>query len=423
MPVAVLLLIVSAAVGYALFDTLVLDAVRPPGRERERPIRGPMRRMRLVRPVPEACLGPVSAPAAAAVAVHSRGRIRVTGLDGAERAAVPGRQPIAFSAGGGFIAAGASGRLWTAAGERAGRRDLGAARGNWAWSPAADCALAVGRGGRLAAVAPDGPSRTIVRRGVEEVAIAPDGRRAVVVIADSRRYRSIWIADLEAGRLREVRRFRGGCCVRLAGWGPTPLGALYWPAPRAARSGPVRLRSVTAPPVRHRSLLRTLADPDLVEPCGDRIVAVAGGGPARTGSMRIALVGRGKPVHITAAGLAYLDPSCDPRSQFAVATRRFATSPGRTHGRARLVLIELGSGDVSEIETDPSFDDRRPQWGRAGAGVVYERRPAGGPSQVWFIPEGGVPRFTGVVFDGRRGSFAWSGRAPTGLAPVPVRSP
>jgi hypothetical protein len=111
----------------------------------------------------------------------------------------------------------------------------------------------------------------------------------------------------------------------------------------------------------------------------------------------------------------YLSASCGPAGNFIAAIRRESSD------RTRLVLLD-GGGRFLRTLGEGGYADEAPRWGPGGAGVVFVRQPLGpGAARVWFIPEGGLPRPTGLKVatgsqDGNWFSvFDWSAGPPTGM--------
>jgi hypothetical protein len=50
---------------------------------------------------------------------------------------------------------------------------------------------------------------------------------------------------------------------------------------------------------------------------------------------------------------------------------------------------------VREFADDSSIEDF-PMWGPSGTGILYAASPQGGEPLVWFVPEEGQPRQTGL---------------------------
>jgi hypothetical protein len=179
---------------------------------------------RLLTRYPRACLRPVARPEGTGlVAAYnvdgSHGeQVVVATVEGETVATIRDpapivRPPIGWSASGRYLATGEQGLFWTADGEAVLIGDVqhgmvSGLRGTWAWSPIADCGLAIVNGA-LHVVGVDpfvtvGPSRELLPGGVLHFAFTPDGGSAVVAI--ERPAGPIFLtADLRTGRIR-----RGG---------------------------------------------------------------------------------------------------------------------------------------------------------------------------------------------------------------------
>jgi hypothetical protein len=129
----------------------------------------------------------------------------------------------------------------------------------------------------------------------------------------------------------------------------------------------------------------------------------------------LALIARRQLRLLTPAADRYFTASCGPFGNFIAATR------GGGRDATRLVLLD-GDGRFLRTLGEGGYADEAPRWGPGGAGVVFVRQPLGpGAARVWFIPEGGLPRPTGLKVatgsqDGNWFSvFDWSAGPPTGM--------
>lgn len=63
----------------------------------------------------------------------------------------------------------------------------------------------------------------------------------------------------------------------------------------------------------------------------------------------------------------------------------------------KLVLTDGNGTSIRPLTSDSGWRDDFPEWGPSGTGVLFVRKPIGsGSPEVWFIPEGGNPRPTGL---------------------------
>ena len=259
-----------------------------------------------------------------------------------------------------------------------------------AWSPMSSCALALTSKGSLQVV----PSRSIlVRGGVRHFAFSPDGKRFAVVVQEGVTT-SIWLARLSGERLREVYRVQNGSTLRIEGWAPD--GDMIY----LTESPDERLRFVIVVGSAQTGRVRGASNVQL-EQCAGRLLGLLDGAVIEIPSWRGFLY-----VTQRSGDPAYTSISCSPDGRFIAAVRD-----------ASLVLLDRDGNLLRELTTDDGYRDIDPDWGQSGSGLLFGRVPdAGGSAQVWHIAEGGVPRNTGLVYDGRgAAAIDWSASPPTGL--------
>ncbi len=351
---------------------------------------GPFRRQDLVEPYPKACLRRASAATSpGTIAVGRKGRLTVGSPSG--RVATTGRAdtPVGFDVTGRRLAA-LRGSQTLVVGTRTGTRfqRAGGARA-WAWSPTSRCAVSIGRGGALEARTAGGRAvATLVEGNVKSFALSSDGRRLALVLVEGETT-SVWTAKLSGTRMREIQRLRSGPRVSLRAWSPNGR-VLYLSLGRDSGLSFV----TTSDPPQEGGIVK--AGVDAFEPCGDRLLGIVQG--------RIAELSKRGPEYLTARGSRHNALSCSPRADFIAAVRA-----------GRLVLLDREGGFLRELATDRGYRDLFVDWGRRGAGLIFGRRRNGSKNpEVWYIPEGGTARSTGLTYNARRG-VDWSGSRPTGI--------
>lgn len=258
-----------------------------------------------------------------------------------------------------------------------------------AWSPVSSCGLSLTSEGSLQVV-PNGA--VLVPEGVRHFAFSPDGRQVAVVI-DEGIATSIWLTRLSGARMREVYRVEKGARLRIEGWAPD--GEIVY----FTRPGHPMLRFVDAAGSEQTGRIRGVADVRL-EQCADRLVAVL--------DATIAELPGWRPFFYLTDGSAEgrdTAASCSPDGRFIAAIRDDS-----------LVLLDSDGNLIRDLTTDGGHRDIDPDWGDSGAGLLFGRIPDGGGSaQVWHIPEGGVPRNTGLVYRPGPRAIDWSASPPIGL--------
>ena len=311
-------------------------------------------------------------------------------------ASLASRGPVGWSPSGKLLAT-QDGKLWTAAGDalrppvdQTSAVDEPTGRSiRWAWSPRADCLVAVEPEG-LTVRSSGGKVATIVSERVSTFAFSPSGTRLLVVMDTSDRKRGgIWLADLEEREMRVLMPLKesAGSWI-FYGWSRSERPILL--APKGL-NGP----SIARPEV---GFLPAGAS----STCGSEIVVADNG--------RVATFGvTGTPKYVAADDrYRYLAVACAPNARFLAAVR---VLKGAGPDAARLVLLER-DGSFIDLLTRGLYRDRSPTWGPSGTGLVLVRRPIGDEAaqQVWFLPEGGIVRQVGLPVVDSNGVpvFDWS---------------
>jgi hypothetical protein len=134
-----------------------------------------------------------------------------------------------------------------------------------------------------------------------------------------------------------------------------------------------------------------------LEQCGDRLLGIVNGGVAQ-------ITTRG-PEPVTATGAGYGSITCSPDGGFIAAIRS-----------GRLELLDAEGNVVRSLVGDSGYRDVYVDWGPRGAGLLLGRVPSGSKTgEIWYLPEGGAARNTGLVFTPGTGAIDWSASPPTGL--------
>ena len=256
------------------------------------------------------------------------------------------------------------------------------------WSPASKCGLATKHDGSVLVIPDDGET-TLVREGVQSAAFSPDGRRLAVVVGEGETT-SVWVSDPDGRRLREVHRQSAGTRVTIEAWSPDGR-TLYLTAGRgnglsfvATSRQPV---SASLGPTRVTGL----------EQCSGRLLGIVDGA--------VAEITRVGPDYLTDTNAGFSAVSCSPNGAFMAALRD-----------DDLLLLTGDGSAVRDLTTDSGYRDVFVDWGPGGSGLVFGRVPDGGDdAQVWYIPEGGTARDTGLRYQPGPDAIDWAASPPTGL--------
>ena len=368
-------------------------------------VSGPFRTQPLFDSYPASCLRQAAATGEPLIAAVSRGRVtfgttagpvqpgpeggaslgKVTGLLGFDRT---GELYAARSRRGGVVLSPPEG-LQGADGDT-GYGELNSI----SWSPISECAVAIGREGALVVLPSRGPDR-LVREGVVSAAFSPNGRRLALVMEEGKTT-SIWVADLNGTKMREVQRVRTGPSVSLEAWSPDGA-TLYLTLGRNSGLSFVSFPRANVPPL--RGVVATVSVRSL-EQCGDRLLGVVNGA--------VADISTGGPDYLTQKSGGYTAISCAPNGSFIAALRD-----------DNLFLLDTNGRELRDLTLEAGFKDVFADWGDGGSGLLFGRVPSdGGAAQVWHIAEGAAARNTGLLFTPGPGAIDWAASPPTGL-PLP----
>ncbi len=352
-------------------------------------ISGPFRRTELAARLPRVCFastGRITEPGD--VAVGTGRSVTVGAISGQVSTTRRAGSVIGFNASGREIALlERLKKLFLASSDAMGFRARSDIRA-WAWSPIGECGFGIDDGGTLFAETAAGDRVVLVAEGVRTFIVSPDGRRLGLVLEEGPTT-SVWIADLAAEVMHEVQRDPARRRLALEAWSSDGR-ALYLSSGRGDGFSFVttgrrpREGGIVAVPVRNLEL------------CGSRLLGIVNGAVAE-----ISLRG---PDYLTDTQAGYSAVSCSPEGGFMAAIRS-----------GRLVLLNADGSFVRDLATDRGYRDTFVEWGPRGAGVVFGRTRANAKrTEVWYIPEGGTARNTGLTYSAR-GSIDWSATPPAGL--------
>lgn len=218
-------------------------------------------------------------------------------------------------------------------------------------------------------VRPESRPRILVRGvPITDFSFSPDGTRLVFAVARDSRASGIWMADLQTGTVKVLQTETGW---KLTAWS------------RASR--PIMLQEESGSESRDGL---SFNPSDQVAYCGSEIVTVQ--------QQRLATFGvSGAPTYLsTDRRFRYTAVSCSPGGDLLVAIRHRKGDPTSTS----LAVLRADGSFVREFGQDSTVEDR-PMWGPPGTGVVFVGGVEGGAETgplVWFLPEGGTVRPTGL---------------------------
>jgi len=257
------------------------------------------------------------------------------------------------------------------------------------WSPVSRCGVAVAKDGALLALPSE---QLLVEANVRTVAFSPDGRMLALVVKEEQAT-SIWVVSLRGVEMREVSREAPDIQIELRGWDPGGK-ALY------LRTGGAGLSFVTmgAPPRTGRLSSEPVDELDQpLEQCDGRVL-----GLVRNQIAQITIRG---PQMLTEGGEGYSYISCSPDGRFIAAI-----------GSRGLVLLDANGGFLRDLTEDSGYTDVFVDWGEAGAGLVFGRVGSDPvAAELWYLPEGGSARPTGITYRGGPRAVDWAASPPTGM--------
>lgn len=348
-------------------------------------------RTRLASAFPETCLAPQPLPTEPGqIASVSDGGISIgspTGGSGALITDIPG--PIGWSPSGQYLFAG--GLLFDIGGndQESIFDDPVAA---WAWSPQADCVVAVDGSGRVLIGDPGGEPVTLLEGPA--LAFTVSAARLAVVTEPS----VLSIYDVRSRRLtgEPIPLDPSGEMV-LAGWRGGSL--LYL----AEGEGGAELHSVTPRPAGSRDeVIASGLAPIAPVPCGDRFIAVSSEG---------ALLDVNTGEELTDPAFRFGAPSCSAGGTFIAAQRLATDAP---QNQAQIVILDSDGGYIQDAGPGGAGAEGSPEWSPSGSQLIFVKQTGGGTGEVWYAEAGGGGS-SEIAVDIAPGSLDWNVTAPTGL--------
>jgi len=378
---------------------------------------------------PQQCLSAVARPKPGLVAAVRGGYVGLAPPGGARSARFRAQGPIQFSPSGNFLLTG-RGEIIKVDGGR--RFNVVEGRSpSWAWSPVADCALALDGSGSLLLGRPavDAPRSLIPSEvgAVHDMVFSRDGQRVAFLAASGADAPPlhVWIAHLDDGRAVIARSYLSGA-VSLLGWA-NDRRVLVTHAPAAlGAGGGHRVQGLRREPLADASVVRYVAT---VRPhgsftrCGGRALVEVRGGQASGGNRLAYLPRRGRKAQPLETGRSdYSSPTCSPDDRFIAAVLRNGPDDRETN---RLVLLAAGGAFLKDLTAGPPGAEM-PIWGPTRTGIVFLRRVKSA-FRVHYLGEGSSRVLATDLRVGGQvdaygicscaGRVAWSAEAPSGRPP------
>jgi hypothetical protein len=346
----------------------------------------------LLTALPPRCLKGVAKPVPGLIAGLAGGTVSIAPPGGAVTASFPAKAPIAWSASGRFLATG-GGTVFTSEGQKKGSM-FTAAAASWAWSPVADCAVGLVRGG-LQFGMPNGEYGALLYQPVTDFAFSPNGQKLALAMDDpSVPGVSVWEANLKTGALSQLDVIVEAESVTLLGWA-TPVVPIY----AFSEADRVAVHFAT-----EELAVKGRVFKDGLVPCGP-LPGLIARFPGSSGPRFIHVQSPTGPQK-TSPSERIAGAAC--AGAFIVAA---GSPPDDTTGSQRLFLLDRNGGFVQDLTDGIGYDDHAPVWGPKGTGVAFLRKPtAGGDAQIWYIAEGGRAAYSGMAVaspKSRAGHIAW----------------
>ncbi|MFN2595389.1 MAG: hypothetical protein ABR579_10935 [Actinomycetota bacterium] len=371
---------------------------------------------------PKACDHPATPPTGSGeIAAYSKPTTTIANIDGTVVARFDSGASLKWSASGKWLLSSA-GHLWTATGEDRGPM-FPAGSMKAAWSPSSDCAFAMSADEKTLFVARPGHDAVEFAEGdLSDFGVSPDGKHLVVTAfaGGDTSHALVELIGLEDHSLSSYDPGQGACCVVLASaWldGDSPL---MWVSPGTSVAADGWTLQAFEANAHGNARLTDVADEVIpaangyVARCGDRLVAVVGGGrpyPALS-HKRLAVVSPGaSQAYLTPHGQAFQWPSCSSDGNYIAA---IGVADGGTVNDGHLVIVAATGGVAQTLTSGNDLADFDPGWGPLGTGVLFGRASdSGKPWTLWYAPEGSSPKSTNI----RTSPYAydWSVTPPTGL--------
>jgi hypothetical protein len=349
---------------------------------------------RLSAAFPESCLTPQPLPVEPGLLAATSGPgITLSAATGEQGQAtltdIPG--PVGFSPSGDYLLSG-SGLLFQDG--RPGGDLFGTTVEAWAWSPQADCALAIDGEGRLL-IAEPGDDRTLLLDGsVRVLAFAISPGRVAVVTED---FLSVY--DVRSRRIvGQGLPLRVGAEVVLAGWRGASL-LVFTEADDGAELHAITPRPNGRP---RDEVLATALAPVAPSPCGDRLIAVTSAG---------ALLDVETGEQLTDTAYRFGTPACSPGGTLIAAPRYAADARPNS---ARMAILDSNGGFLQNAGPGGRGAEVNAEWSPSGSQLIFVKQTGRRSGTVWYASTSGGGS-TEIPVALAPGSLDWNVSPPTGL--------